>query len=123
MRSLLLFTALIALATPATAQDRALAGQCRFEGTWRAEAGFTTRIDAQQRWATWPGNSTEGSPATQGWVLTDAELMTFDYEGAETGFAYVWTFEDDCAVLDLRLVRRGGGPDETGYHLRFTRLR
>lgn len=122
MRSLLLFT-LIALATPAAGQDRTLAGQCRFEGTWRAQAGFTTRIDAQQRWATWSGNSTEGARGAQGWVLTDAEFMTFDYEGAENGYDYVWSIEDDCAVLDLRLVRRGGRPDETGYHLRFTRLR
>ena len=122
MRSFLL-VAFIALAQPATAQDPALAGQCRFEGTWRAAAGFTTRIDAQRRWATWSGSSTEGSPDAQGWVLTNNELMTFDYDGAEHGYDYVWSFEDDCAVLDLRLVRQGGRPDQSGYHLRFNRLR
>ncbi|MFT5353217.1 MAG: hypothetical protein ACI9KE_000415 [Polyangiales bacterium] len=127
MRSLLLTAtlligALIALAGPATAQDRASAAQCRFEGTWRAQ-GFTTRIDAQRRWATWSGNSTQGPPAVQGWVLTDDELMTFDYDGAEHGYAYAWIFEDNCAVLDLHLVRQGGRPNETGVHLRFSRLR
>lgn len=125
MRTLVLIAALAALALPApsAAQDPALAGQCSFEGTWRAQAGFTTRIDAQRRWATWSGSSTDGPPAAQGWVLTDAEFMTFDYEGAEHGYAYVWSFENDCAVLDLHLVQQGGRPDPTGYHLRFTRVR
>ena len=119
-----LFAAVLNLAGRATAQDRALAGQCSFEGTWHAQAaGFTTRIDAQRRWATWSGDSTEGPPAGQGWVLTDNELMTFDFDGAERGYAYVWSFEDDCAVLDLRLVRQGRQPDESGYRLRFHRVR
>lgn len=51
------------------------------------------------------------------------QFMTFDFEGAEHGYAYVWSFDDDCGTLDLRLVRQGGRPDETGYHLRFTRVR
>lgn len=119
MRTLLLI-ALISLAGPATAQDVSLAGQCSFEGTWRAQAGFTTRIDARRHWATWSGNSTEGSPAAEGWVLTDNELMTFDHAGAERGHPYVWSFENDCEVLDLRLVPRADHPD--GYRLRFTRV-
>lgn len=126
MRTLLLlgvlFCAHIGLANPATAQEQARAGQCRFAGTWYA-TGFTTRIDSERRWATWSGNSTEGSPESQGWVLTDGELMTFDNDGYERGYAYVWSFEDDCAVLDLVLVQQRGQPIENGYHIRFNRSR
>lgn len=114
----------ILLPGPATAQGPSAqgAGQCSFEGTWRAQ-GFTTRIDAQRRWSTWSGSSTEGPPQGQGWVLTDNELMTFDHEGAERGYAYVWSFEDDCALLDLRLVRAGGQPVTNGFRIRFNRRR
>ena len=124
MRALLLIALLATffdLGNPAAAQDPVLAGQCSFEGVWRAQ-GFTTRIDAQRGWATWSGTAMDGPPGAHGWVLTDAEFMTFDYEGAEHGYDYVWSFEDECAILDLRLVRRGGQPDDSGIHLRFNRL-
>lgn len=121
MRTLLLL-ALISVAAPAFSQEQARAGQCRFEGTWHAP-GFTTRIDAERRWTTWSGDSTEGSPGAQGWVVTDGELMTFDNDGHERGYAYVWSFEDDCAVLDLVLVQQRGEPVENGFHIRFNRSR
>lgn len=125
MRVISLF-GLLALTTvfipSAAAQEHSDHPQCSFEGTWYADAGFTTRIDAQRHWATWSGDSTQGSPASQGWVVTDGPFMTFDNDGAEGGFDYIWSFDDDCSVLDLRLVRRRGEPDESGYRLRFNRI-
>lgn len=117
-----LFCTYMGLAKHASAQEQARAGQCQFTGTWYAP-GFTTRIDAERRWTTWSGNSAEGSPGARGWVLTDGELMTFDNDGHEGGYAYTWSFEDDCAVLDLVLVQQRGQPVDNGYHIRFNRSR
>lgn len=123
MRRLVIFAFLVLTALPALAQQHA--GSCSFTGVWQERSGFVTAIDDQRRWRTWSdaqAHRSEAAPAGQGWVVSTEAGITFDYEGAETGYEYEWRFDEGCQALDLDLVRAGGDPTTLDMRLQFTRL-
>ena len=112
------------LTLPAAAQAPQ-SGSCSFTGTWQERSGFVTTIDDQRQWQTYSTAEDlqrERPPAGKGWVVHTEQGVTFDYEGAETGYEYAWRFGEGCGTLDLNLVHVGGGPPHMQIELHFSKL-
>jgi len=123
MRRFAIFALLVLTSLPALAQHHA--GSCSFTGVWQERSGFVTAIDDQRQWRTWSdaeAHRSEAAPAGRGWVVSTEAGITFDYEGAETGYEYEWRFDEGCQALRLDLVRTGGEPAALDMQLHFTRM-